>query len=101
MQSWNWDSSVSQVTGVGGGGISDPAQVGLLQQVTASDDAQQVTIPMPFDVKGVPCAGKGSAQPSLARALQQVDSSAVDVPAMAARIVDTRIEENFMVIEIN
>jgi hypothetical protein len=27
--------------------------------------------------------------------------SAVDVPAMAARVVDTRIEENFMVIEIN
>jgi hypothetical protein len=57
----------------------------------------------PFDVREpICCTGKvGSrAQPLLGRALQQVDS-AVDVPAMAARVVDTRIEENFMVIEIN
>lgn len=45
------------------------------------------------------CAEKGSAQPLLARALQQVASKAVDVPAIAARIVDAR--KNFMVIEIN
>lgn len=52
----------------------------------------------PFAVVMEPdfCTGKESAQPLLARALQQVDSTAaVDVPAMAARIVDAR--KNFMV----
>jgi hypothetical protein len=89
-------------TGAGAGaeGISDPAQVGLLPTLITSADAQQATIGMPFNVKDIVCTGKADAasQPLLARASQQPVSAAVDVPAMAAR---TRIEENFMVIEIN
>jgi hypothetical protein len=51
---------------------------------------------MPFTP--VVCTGKAdvASHPLLSRASQQVDSMAVDAPAMAAR---TRREENFMVTE--